>query len=76
MERYRWARRGGVGRVGQAVSDRPRNWRDHWLLNWRLRSHFCIRLMPGLWIPAIYNNRRKRYFAVVLPFFGITFDYL
>lgn len=55
---------------------RDRCWRDHRLLNWRLRPHLCVRLMPGVWLPAVYWPRDKKYFAVVLPFFGITFDYL
>lgn len=51
-------------------------WQDHWLLNWRLRPHLCVRLMPGLWLPAIYINRQKKYVAVVMPLLGVTFDYL
>src|SRR5690349_3437747 len=39
-------------------TDKP-NWRDHWLLNWRISPRCCIRLLPGLWLPAIYNRRRS-----------------
>lgn len=49
--------------------------KDSRWLNWRVAPHLCIRIMPGLWFPAIYNRREKKYFAVVLPFVGISFDY-
>ena len=50
-------------------------WQDHWLLNWHIAPHIVVRIMPGLWFPAIYVQRKKKYVAVVLPFCGITFDY-
>lgn len=53
-----------------------RRWQDYWLFNWQVRPHLCIRLMPGLWLSIVYNRREKHYFAIVLPFFGITFGYL
>lgn len=51
-------------------------WQDSRWLNWRVSSRLCIRLMPGLWVPAVYWQKPLRYFAIVLPFLGITFDYL
>ena len=54
---------------------RPENWRDSRWPNWRLSRSLCLRIMPGLWFPAVYWSREKRYFAVVLPFLGLTIDY-
>lgn len=52
-------------------------WRDGKLLNWRIRPHLCIRIMPGPWLPDVWHNRKQKYFAVTLPIlFGITIDYL
>jgi hypothetical protein len=51
------------------------SWKDHWLLNWRINRRLCIRFLPGPWLPAIYWQHEMRYFAIVLPLLGITFDY-
>lgn len=54
---------------------RRRNWRDSKVLNWRFGPRLCIRLIPGLWLPDIYWNRKLRHFSILLPFLGIAFDY-
>lgn len=50
-------------------------WQDHWLFNWRIAPHFTIRIMPGLWFPAVYVEPKKKYVALVTPLCGFTFDW-
>lgn len=51
------------------------NWRDSRWLNWRIGPRLCVRIVPGLWLSDIIWRRKLQYFAIVLPFLGITFDY-
>ena len=48
---------------------------DSQWLNWRFGPRFCVRLIPGLWLPQIRLARNNRYLVIALPLCVIAFDW-